>query len=68
MYLFYLVALDFITFDVLNFVTLMKEKGLARHLQLSSTVYLHSHTFFNSKQINLQKKNKGGQKIYDFMM
>ena len=46
----------------------MKEKGLARHLQLSSTVYLHSHTFFNSKQINLQKKNKGGQKIYDFMM
>ena len=42
-----------------------KKIGLARHLQLSCTVYLYSHKFFTSKQTDLQKKNKWGQKIYD---
>ena len=42
-----------------------KKKGLARHLQLSRTVCLYSHTFFTPKQIDLPKKNKGGQKLYD---
>ena len=42
-----------------------KKKGLARHLQLSCTVCLYSHMFFPSKQTDLPKKNKGGQKLYD---
>ena len=47
-------------FDINN-----KKFGVARHLQLSCTYCLYSHTFFKSKQIYLPKKNKGGQKLYD---
>ena len=47
-------------FDIMK-----KNKGLARHLQLSCTVCLYSHTFFTSKQIDLPKKNKGEEKLYD---
>ena len=41
-----------------------KKKGLARHLQLSCTDCLYSHILFTSKQIDLPKKNKGGQKLF----
>ena len=43
----------------------MKKKGLARYLQFSCAVCLYSYAFFTSKQIDLPKKNKGGQKLYD---
>ena len=53
-------------FNVLNFVTsIKKKKGLVGLLKLSSTVFLYSHTFFTPKQIDLPKKNKGGQRLYD---
>ena len=66
MYLCYSVVLDVIVFNILNLMTHQWKKiGLARHLQLSCTVYLYSHKFFTSKQTDLQKKNKWGQKIYD---
>ena len=32
---------------------------------VSCTVCLYSHIFFTSKQIDLSKKNKGRQKLYD---
>ena len=35
-----------------------EKKGLARHLQLSCTACLCSHTFFSSKRTDLSKKNK----------
>ena len=64
-FLCYLVFLDVMVFNVLNFVTLMKKKGLARHLQFSCAVCLYSYGFFTPKQIDLPKENKGGQKLYD---
>ena len=65
-FLCYLVFLDVMVFNVLNFVTLMKKKkGLAKHLQFSCAVCLYSYAFFTSKQIDLPKKNKGEQKLYD---
>ena len=38
---------------------------MIRYLQLSCTVYLYSRTFFTSTQIDLSKKNKVRQKLYD---
>ena len=51
-----------LVFNVRKFVALMKV--FVRHLKLSCTVCLYSYTFFISKQINLPKKTKGGQKLY----
>ena len=42
-----------------------QKKGLARPLQLSFTVCLYANTYLTSKQINLPKKNKGQQKLYE---
>ena len=45
-----------------------KKKRLASHLQLSCTVCLYSYIFFTMKQIDLPKKNKEGQKLYDVIV
>ena len=42
-----------------------KKKELVRHMQPSCTVCFCNHTFLTSKQIDLLKKNKGEQKLYD---
>ena len=44
-----------------------KKKGFARLIYnlVALFVYQHSYTFFTSKQIDLLKKNRGRQKLYD---
>ena len=42
-----------------------KKTGMRRHLQLTCTVCLYSHTFFTLKQVDPPKKNKGQQKLYN---
>ena len=69
MYLCYLVVLDVMVFNVLNFVTLMKKERFGKTF-ISDSIALfdyiqYSYTFFTLKETDLSKKNKGRQKRYD---
>ena len=65
MYLCYLVAVDAIVLNVLNFVILMKKKRFGKTFGTQLHCLFINHTFFTSKQIDPPKKNKRGQKLYD---
>ena len=65
MYLCYSVVLDIIVFNVLNLMTLMKKNCLARHFQLSWTVYYIATRFSRWDRLIYGRKTN---KDKNFMM
>ena len=68
MYSCYLVILDIIAFNVLNFVKLMKKERFGKTFICNSValfVYIqYNHIFFTSKQIDLSKSIDLSRLIY----
>ena len=63
----YLVVFGIIVFNVLNFLTLMKKERFGKTFatQFQCYFYIATHCSPLSKTIDISKKNKGGQKLYD---